>query len=319
MSKFFQSWYWRYRGCFVPPLAVFLAFIVIVILAKLLGQQNIPKLTFTALVGFPQKLDIKNTFMIGKLALWWILAIYLLWLTAIIGGVTTLFISNSTLKDIPARTKRIGFLNMGGVVVIMVVILRVLATNGAPSYSGSDLFHHLAKLATGFDTLIELSNDLTIVVLVLIILNSGFILMPVQGHFNYIRRMKGLNGLLFIGAIVTVVWVFYARILYGFAAVTLVPNQNTVVDSIAPSLSLVTGGIASIYLVIMYFSAFLWLQSQYASSSEIDQAPQANNKDEVTSESPKSILFSLWPRVFMLTTPLLPGLFEFLFQIFQKI
>jgi len=317
LARLIPAWLWAYRGCFIPPLSVLAAFIVLALLTILLGDQHIPRLTFTSVEGFPDKMDIKNTFAIGKVALWWLFSVYLFWLIALIGSVTALFIANATLKDVPATARRIGFWTVAGILGLMIGVLIYLTCQGTPTYTGQDLFQSLVKLASGVGSLLQLTNGFAIIVIVLIILSAGIILMPVANHTIYLQRMKSLNLLLLIGAIVTLVWVFYARILYGFAASTYIASEQTHVAAAAPTISLVTGGVATIYLVIMYMSAFLWLQSRYATATS--DVPVKKTQDKEAPETPQSLLFTLWPRVFMLTSPMLPGVFEIFFNFFDKV
>ncbi len=307
-----------YLTCFIPALSVLAGFLVLVFLVIIMGELNFTKINFLPVSGFPNDMDDQEAFNITQAGAWWILAVYLFWLVAIIGSIVTTFIIFQFLKHLPTQTKNILKISMLSIMMVILLILIALVMDNTPLYSAQDVFKNFSLMLSGFTDHINLTNGLGILSMVLIVLSSGMILYPDIDDMPPSKRLKYLNALLLIGAVILLVWVFYARILYGLVAVTLIEEQSDYVGKLAPTISLIIGAVTSIYLILMYMSAFLWLQYKHASQTS-NKSLTASIIEKGTSESPKRKLLAHWKQTIMLSGPMMPGLFEVLYQFFDKV
>ncbi len=308
----------QYLSCFIPALSVLGGFLILVVLASIIGEFHFTKIDFVSVQGFPSDMQYKDTFNIAKAGTWWVVAVYLFWLVAIIGSIAAVLIVSQFLHSVPTKEKRMLKSFMFGIIFLIMFILILLVMNNTPLYSAQDVFKDFNRLAIGFTRHINLTNGLGILSIVLTVLCSGMILTPDVKDMTPSRRLKYLNALLLIGAVIMLVWVFYARILYGLVAVSLVQEQSVYMVKLAPTVSLIIGAVTSIYLVLMYMSAFLWLQYKYVSKNT-NKTLTASIIEEGKKDSPKRSFLAHWKQSFMLAGPMMPGLFEVLYNFIDMV
>ena len=77
----------------------------------------------------------------------------------------------------------------------------------------------------------------------------------------------------------------------------------------APTISLVVGGVASILIGLMYISSYLWLHNLYIKLPE-DRQQLTGTKDDVNKHSPGHIFMSSWVRVIAVIGPMMPGIVD---------
>ena len=307
-----------YLACFIPALTVLGGFLLLVLLGLIVGEFHITEIKFIAVQGFPSHLKPEDAFKIYSAGIWWMLAVYLFWLVAIIGLIATVLIVKKFLHGKPTKPKQM----LEGVMItifsLMLYILIILVMNKVPLYTAQDMFEGFNRLAVGFTHHINLTNGLGILSIVLLVLSSGMILTPDVEGMTPTRRLKYLNALLFIGAVIMLSWVYYARILYGLVAVSLVQQQSVYVEKMAPTFSLITGAATSIFLVLMYMSAFLWLQYKHVSKSSKKTLATSIIEADKT-KSPKRAFLGYWKQSILLIGPMIPGIFEFLYHFVDKV
>lgn len=304
---------WLYRGSFIPLLAVLVGFAVLKFLDWLLGHSKLPVVYFDVLPGLPVNLELGDIYSIAAIGLWWMLSVYLFWIVAIISIVLCWFIVHRALEDYSVRGKITGFFILAVTMLIVSISLLQFVLNNGTLVSAQDLIIYINCIADGAKNLAELTNGLAIVAIIVVFVTSSLVLVPARDLTAVNRQIKYLNIVLYTGAILLLAWVLYARILYGFAATLIVADQQKLIDQIAPTLSLVVGAVASIFLILMYLTGFLWLQARhaalcasYAAKTEASHV----NKDRI---SPKKILLNTWPRIFAFIVPALPGILESFF------
>jgi hypothetical protein len=305
---------WRYRGCLVPPLAVLAGFGVLAGLLAVLGETNIGRRAivfesaFDSPAGGEPGLSLQAD--IFETGLWWLLTLYLFWLTAIAGCGVCLHIAGRVLREGPAGRRRAGCAALASIVVGFSVLLALIGKEST-LVSAQDIIAPLEAFAGGgFRALLELTFGFGILSLVVVVSCAALLMVPVDERARLAVRARYLHGLLYAGAAIIVTWIVQARILYGFAATVLIEEQRHRVADLAPTISLVVGAVASVYLILMYLAAFLWLQSRYA-----DFAGATNGRQSPGAAGPKSPLATfktLWLRVFALAGPALPGTVEFI-------
>lgn len=309
---------WNQRDCFVPPLAVLAAFVLLVVLAVVVGELRLAKIQFQAIAGFPDKLGNEQLHAVVGIGLWWIFSVYLFWLVAIVGSLACLYVVWRSISDKPRAFRRAAC----GVLATVILVAASLVTyigHTSTLVSLQNLIRHVKSLSEGLWTLMELTNGLGIVTIVLVVASAGICLAPAKSSDAVIRQLKQLHVLLYVGAAIVVTWVFQSRLLYGMAATGLIEEQKDYVESIAPTVSLVVGAVASIYLILTYFSSFFVLNRRYLNlGGAIVNASRAEERPK-EERSPMTFLFSVWSRAFALLIPVLPGAFEFFFNFVERV
>lgn len=305
---------WRYRGCLVPPLAVLAGFGVLAGLLAVLGETNIGRraIVFESVFDLPAGSEPGLSLQAGifETGLWWLLTLYLFWLTAIAGCGVCLHIAGRVLREGPAGRRWAGYAALASIVVGFSVLLALIGKEST-LVSAQDIIAPLEAFAGGgFRTLLELTFGFGILSLVIVVSCAALLMVPVDKRARLAVRTRYLHGLLYAGAAIIVTWIVQARILYGFAATILIEEQRRQVADLAPTISLVVGAIASVYLILMYMAAFLWLQRRYIDfpgDADVGQSPGT-----AAPQSPLVKFKTLWLRAFALVGPALPGAVDFL-------
>lgn len=309
---------WNYRDCFVPPLAVLAAFGLLVVLGVVVGDFRLAKITFQAIAGFPDKLGDKQLFAVVGMGIWWLFSVYLFWLVAIIGSVACLYVVWRSVSDRPPAFRRTACGVLAAVVLLVAVLVTYIGYSST-LVSLQNVIGHVKSLSQGLWTLMELTNGLGIVTVVLVVASAGVCLVPARGQDAVMQQLKQLNVLLYVGAAIVVTWVFQSRLLYGFAATGLIKDQRDYVEGITPTVSLVVGAVASIYLILTYLSSSFVLHRRYTNLGGAAVSASRAVEEPRQEGSPMTLVFSAWSRAFAFLLPVLPGAFEFFFNFVEKV
>ena len=309
---------WNYRSCFVPPLAILAGFALLVVLAIVVGKFDLDSVELKAIAEFPRKLTIPQLQAVVGVGLWWLFSVYLFWLVAIVGSVACLYVVRSTASNKPPAFRRAALGVVGAVTVLFVAALTTFVWTGGTLMSMQNVIAPIGKLAQGLRRLMELTNGLAIVSVVLVVVCAGVSLAPAKSQDAVKHQMEQLNVLLYVSAAIVVAWVFQSRLLYGFAATALIDEQSKYVGGVAPTVSLVVGAVGSIYLILTYLLSVFVLHRRFSNLG--GAAVKASRADERPKQegSPMTLPFPAWSRTIALLVPVLPGTFEFFFNFVDK-
>jgi len=290
----------------VPVTTVSAALGILVFLALVMGDLHATKIIFTAVNGFPDKLDLQRSYELTSVSFWWLFLVYTVWIVAVIVIITGIFVVRQSLVDSTERFRKNALLVLAASMFILAIILYQFDET---LISAQDIIQHVQLLATGMRTLMEITTGIAITAFFGIIVSTSILLCPPNDKADITRKMHLLNVLLYAGAVLLLIWIMQSRALYSFAAASLITEQQQKVEQIAPTISLVVGGVASILLGLMYMSSYLWLQNLYRQLSGNMQKIVGTKNDE-DKHSPGHIFLSSWTRVLAVMGPMLPGIVE---------
>lgn len=290
----------------VPVAAVSTALGILLFLALILGDVHTTRIIFTEVSGFPDKLDLQRSYELTSVSFWWLFLVYTVWVIAAIAIITGFMVARQSLMDSTERFRKNALFVLASSMIMMAIILYQI---DATLISVQDIIHHVRKLATGMRTLIEMTTGVAITALFGILVCTSILLCPPHDEAVIARKLRLLNILLYTGAILLLIWIMQSRALYSFAAASLITEQQQKVEQIAPTISLVVGGVASILLGLMYMSSYLWLHNLYRKLSG-NMQKIAGTKNDEDKHSPGHIFLSSWARVIAVMGPMLPGIVE---------
>ena len=301
----------QYIGCLLPAAAVFGGFVLLLILEQILGPiaPEIEKFEFETIPSFPESLELNDRYEIVATGLWWLFWTYAFWIVATLSIGSCCWTVNGSLSEYNAKTRLVIFI----IIFLGLSLVALWFTIVGSLVSGQDLVKVIEEVAERSNVLMTLTNGFAILVIILIVISSCIALVPRQNQGDVSQQIKNLNILLYTAAIVILVWMTQARIMYGFAATLLVPEQQELVERMAPTVSLIVGAVASIYIALLYLAGLVWLQSRHSQlqtvgSKTVQLSDEANKKS-----SPVAILLSTWPRMIAVLGPVLPGIAEAFF------
>lgn len=306
---------WIYRESFMPLMAVGGNILIFVILSSLLGKNKLRRLTFEPLECLTSGTNIEQIYNLYAVGFWWLLSVYLFWLIAIINIIVCWYIVNRSLATYSEVQQRRINIILTFILPIITILLIVIVMNVTTLVPSQDLIKHVDKIFVDGRRLLEATQGMMIVSVIFVILASTIVLVPSRNHKHVIEQTKLVNILLYSSAIVMFFWIIEARLMYGFAATLIVPEEGMHVDRIAPIISLVVGLAISTLLVSMYSSSILVLHRRHKDIKDVStETSEGDTKAEFAeNQSPLKIFVNTWPRIFALLGPALPGILEALF------
>lgn len=323
----------RLPGFLAPALAVLAALALLVTLAAVLGrfEPGIEKFRFTPLPGFPERIALEDRYRIVVAALWWLASTYVFWLVALCGALYCAYVICASARRLdPVRRRR----TTVAVLLVLLAVVASLAVVAGEStlVSGQDVIRTVRNVAERPRWLMELSNALAIVVIVTVIAAACVVLLPDVDGSSPGEPMRRLNGLLYCGAAVIALWIVNARLLYGFASTLLIEEQRLLVARLAPTIALVAGALAGIFLALMYLAGVLALHARHEARSvvapsaggrepqgatlrEPSAAARAEGAAPAPEATPLALLRERLPKLVAVALPALPGILESFFSV----
>lgn len=304
---------WKYRASLIPSFTVLSALLLLYALSLVLGDLVKVKVCCEALPGLPESIDILALYEIASAGIWWLLSTYVFWVIAILCIMMCFFVIFRSLIDYRVSIKKF---NIRFLFVLLLVLMALVGSYALKNsvVTAQDVMAHITLIASGSRNLVDLTYAIGLIAIIYVFITSGYILVPVKDEKDVIRRVKLLNLVLYTGSILIVVWLMQSRFLYHYSATLLIENHKELVQSIAPYLSLAIGGVASVLLLLMYLSSFVWLQSRYIEFNG-SEAWSTSIFDHLNDEKgPSQLILSHWTRIVAVITPVLPGLVEALFD-----
>jgi len=300
---------WKFRASLIPSLAVVCALLLLYVLSLVLGKPVNEKFCFEVLPGLPQYIEDQAYYEIAKAGIWWLLTTYVFWVIAILCIMMCFFVIYRSLIDYHISIKKFNL----QILFVLLPILMVLVGSYALSHSvvtAQDVLANITLIAGGSRNLVDLTYTIGLIGIIYVFITSGYILVPIKDDKDVIRRVKLLNLVLYTGSVLIVAWLIQSRFLYYYSATLLIEEHKLLVQSIAPYLSLAIGGVASVLLLLMYLSSFVWLQSRYIQFKG-SGASSTSIFDHLNDEKgPSQLILSHWTKIVAVITPVLPGLIE---------
>ena len=300
----------KYRPSFIPVVSVLVSILLLVVLGSVLGKIKLRKVEFEIIPGVIERMDHAVYHDITHAGLWWLLTTYVLWVVAIIGLLVCFFVVRRSLKYYSRQAIALNLKVLVGLLLFLGAGLFLYNKYVAPVVSAQDLIRHINLVAEGSRQLVDMTQGLSMIVILFIFVAAGYVLVPEKDQKDIIRKVKLMNVTLYVGSAIILVWLLQSRMLYYYSATLLVPEQKALVQSIAPTISLVAGAVASICLFVMYVSAIVWLQARHALIDEGAFEDKSVFDYLADEKGPVQLLFRHFSRVLAVIIPVIPGALE---------
>lgn len=296
----------RYQGCFYPVLATLALLSVMVFLTAVINFDSVtlPKPTFTLLANYPDGISLQITTHLTQSAMKWLMLSYFYWLVGLATIGFALIQLYKAMAKCSIRQRGIASgLYLVTLLIVTIYLSYAVLVQRTPLMSFHFILENLTMIGDGLVNLATFNTALGYLALVAILVSISLLLAPDTHENNNTRRMHSITRIVYCGAAFLLIWVAQATEMYRLSANLLVESERSIVLDFAPTISLVVGAFASLFLAAAYLSAYVWLQTNFNLAAKI----QDGDDFIVPDNSPKQFLLSHWPKLLAVLMPLLPG------------